>query len=173
MLHFKLFHALDQSLYALDGLCIVATCAESADGTVSLDAEGNERKSICYRDLDAIGAGRRAGLEFAFITAEDTRLARFIANRFGVSECIFGAKDKGKAFCELAARLGLAPEEVCYIGDSDRDVAALDLAGIAVAPADATAKAKAAADFVTKAAGGGGVLWETVERIAQINGEQA
>jgi 3-deoxy-D-manno-octulosonate 8-phosphate phosphatase KdsC-like HAD superfamily phosphatase len=31
------------------------------DGSVTLDVNGNESKRICYRDLDAIVVGRRAG----------------------------------------------------------------------------------------------------------------
>ena len=34
------------------------------DGKVYLDAQGHESKQICYRDLDSIAIGRKAGLEF-------------------------------------------------------------------------------------------------------------
>ena len=141
------------------------------DGTVSLDEEGHERKNICYRDLDAIGLGRRAGLEFIFITGEDTNLARSIATRFGVSQAVFGVKDKGHVLERLMQQLQLVTDEVCYVGDSARDIPAIRMAGLGVAPQDATHRVRNTADFVTKSCGGKGVLLELVEKIIEDNKE--
>ena len=141
------------------------------DGTVSLDEQGNERKSICYRDLDAIGMGRSVGLDFAFVTGEDTDLARSIARRFGVKHAVFGAKDKGKAVKELLQELQVDPEDICYIGDSLRDVPAIRMAGLGAAPRDAMEAARQAADFVAQTFGGKGVLLELVEKIIKSNTE--
>ena len=135
------------------------------DGKVLIDELGNERKTICYRDLDAISIGRKANLDFAMITGESTNLASFIVKRFNVSEAILGAKNKGTAMIELLERLDVSKDEICYIGDSDRDIPAIRMAGIGICPHDATRKAKDAADYITLAAGGQGVLWEVVEKL--------
>ena len=82
------------------------------DGTVRIDENGKESKAICFRDLDAVGIGRNAGLEFAFITGEDTPIAHFMAKRFGVDTAVFGAKDKQAAVEGLLVRLGLTAEEI-------------------------------------------------------------
>jgi 3-deoxy-D-manno-octulosonate 8-phosphate phosphatase (KDO 8-P phosphatase) len=55
--------------------------------------------------------------------------------------------------------------DICYVGDDVVDLAVLDRAGLAVAPGDGVAEAKAAADYVTKAGGGNGAIREIVEMI--------
>jgi len=135
------------------------------DGKVQIDANGNERKSICYRDLDAIGMGHAAGLRFVFVTGEDTAIAKYIVRRFRADDAVLGAKDKGKAFDELVEKLGILPEEVCYVGDSNRDIPAICKAGLGAAPADAAPKVLEAADYITACRGGQGVLLELTEKI--------
>lgn len=137
------------------------------DGTVRIDENGKESKAICFRDLDAIGIARRAGLEFAFVTGEDTPIAHFMARRFGVEHAVFGAKDKKAAVEGLLAQLNLTAEEICYIGDSARDIPAIELAGVGAAVQDATVGARKAADIVTECRGGTGALLELVETLLE------
>jgi YrbI family 3-deoxy-D-manno-octulosonate 8-phosphate phosphatase len=133
------------------------------DGHVIIDAKGNEQKQIYFRDLDAVGIGHRLGLEFMIATGENNELADVIARRFCISTIIRGAKDKLAELMKVCSQRGLKPEAVCYVGDSDRDAAAVSWAGFGVAPADASAAAKAAADYVTSCKGGDGVLAEVIE----------
>ena len=137
------------------------------DGTVRIDERGKESKAICFRDLDAIGIGRRAGIEFAFVTGEDTPIAHFMAKRFGVDTVVFGAKDKKAAVENLLLQLGLSADEICYIGDSARDIQAIELAGIGVTVQDGVLAARRAADIVTECRGGTGALLELVETILE------
>ena len=135
------------------------------NGQIYLEENGNEAKHIYVRDLDAVGAGRIAGLEFALITGEDNQLAKTIAHRFGILHLSAGAKDKLLALQILCDREKLARENVCYIGDSDRDAPAIAWAGIGVSPADGSESAMSAAVYLTKCIGGRGVLAETVSMI--------
>ena len=137
------------------------------DGTVRIDEAGRESKAISFRDLDAIGIGRAAGLDFAFITGEDTPIAHFMAQRFGVETAVFGAKDKGKAVASLLKELGLTADEICYIGDSARDVPAIEMAGVGATVCDGVLAARRAADIVTECRGGTGALLELVEIIVE------
>lgn len=135
------------------------------DGTVTIDAQGNEQKKICYRDLDAIGTGRKAGYEFIFITGEDTPIARFIARRFGIEKVFFGAKQKLKVLNEAAPELNLDIKNIVYIGDSDNDIELLEAAGLGIAPRDGTFRAKQSAKVITDAKGGTGVLLEVLDKL--------
>lgn len=137
------------------------------DGTVRIDENGRESKAICFRDLDAIGIGRRAGIAFAFVTGEDTPIAHFMAKRFGVETAVFGAKDKKAAVEGLLAQLNLTAEEICYIGDSARDVPAIEMAGIGATVQDGVLAARRAADIVTECRGGTGALLELVETLLE------
>jgi YrbI family 3-deoxy-D-manno-octulosonate 8-phosphate phosphatase len=135
------------------------------DGRVTLDINGNETKSICYRDLDAIGIGRRAGYEFAFVTGEDTEMVRVLAKRFTIEIVYAGAKDKLKAMREISERFGTPLSGLLYIGDSDRDAPALEAVGLGIAPSDASASAKSASHVQTESKGGYGVLLEVIDKL--------
>ena len=60
------------------------------------------------------------------------------------------------------------------MGDADRDAPALELAGLGARPADATTRARAAADHVLDAAGGRGAVAaaaELLERTGELPDE--
>ena len=135
------------------------------DGRVTLDYRGGETKAICYRDLDAIGIGRRAGYDFAFMTGEDSEMARLLARRFGVERLYTGAKDKLAALRAIETELRIPLGNLIYIGDSDRDVPALEAVGLGITPCDAAPYAKKASDMHTQCAGGFGVLLEVVDKL--------
>jgi YrbI family 3-deoxy-D-manno-octulosonate 8-phosphate phosphatase len=135
------------------------------DGRVQIDVHGNETKIISYRDLDAIGAGRRAGYDFVFITGEDTEMVRILAKRFGVGAVYSGAKDKVPVITKIAEKMDMSVSEVLYIGDSDRDVPVLEICGFGIAPKNGTISARLAANYVTEVDGGHGVLLEVVDKL--------
>jgi YrbI family 3-deoxy-D-manno-octulosonate 8-phosphate phosphatase len=135
------------------------------DGRVTIDVYGNETKSICYRDLDAIGVGRANGYDFAFVTGERTEMVDALAARFKVERVYAGAKDKLAAMKAIAEEFGVGVGELLYIGDSDRDAPALDAVGLGIAPRDATANARSAANCVADFEGGRGVLLEVVDKL--------
>lgn len=132
------------------------------DGRVLFDSSGKESKWVSYHDIDAIFATRREGLKVVLVTAEDTPWVDFIAKRLEIEEVILGAKDKVKAIRDMSRLFGVPLEQICYIGDSDRDAPALKIAGLGLAPANATTKAKESADKVLENAGGSGAVREAV-----------
>ena len=132
---------------------------------MQIDVYGNETKTISYRDLDAIGVGRRSGYDFVFVTGEDTEMVKVLAKRFGVEAVYSGAKDKVPVITKVAERLGIDISEILYIGDSDRDVPVLEICGFGISPRNGTIKAKLAANYVTEVNGGHGVLLEVVDRL--------
>jgi len=132
------------------------------NGTVLLLPCGDEARSVHFHDLDAVAAASRHGFAFAVLSGEETPAVRRIVQRFGISEMILGAKDKLAGLRELTNKLGIAMEETCYLGDADRDGPALEAAGIGLAPSDATAAARAAADHVLTTRGGHGVVEEAM-----------
>ena len=62
-------------------------------------------------------------------------------------------------------KLGLQPEQACYIGDDLPDLSAIAFAGLGVAVADACLEVRDEADYVTKLPGGRGAVRETIEWI--------
>ena len=130
------------------------------DGIVSVDASGDERKLLSYRDIDAVFEARREGLLVALLTAEATPIAERIAGRLEVDRFIPNCRDKASELEALAEDLGVPLSNVCFIGDSRKDAGALEVAGLGLVPADAEAAARFAADVVLSRPGGAGAVAE-------------
>jgi YrbI family 3-deoxy-D-manno-octulosonate 8-phosphate phosphatase len=135
------------------------------DGSVVLNEAGRETKTLFYRDIDAVFAARRSGLTVALVTGEDTPMVDAIARRLEVDFVYRGEKQKEVVLRRVAADLGVGLDEVCYVGDSPRDAAALPLVGLGLAPADAHETARLAAHRVLAAAGGRGAVAEAYELV--------
>jgi 3-deoxy-D-manno-octulosonate 8-phosphate phosphatase (KDO 8-P phosphatase) len=96
-----------------------------------------------------------------------TRLAR----ELGIETVRQGVADKGVAFAEVLAALGLEPHQAAYIGDDVNDLPAMLQAGLSAAPADAAFEVRAQAFMVTDARGGHGCFREFVEALLRARGE--
>jgi 3-deoxy-D-manno-octulosonate 8-phosphate phosphatase (KDO 8-P phosphatase) len=83
----------------------------------------------------------------------------------GVREVHQGVADKASALDALRERLGLAAAEVAMMGDDLPDLPAMGRAGLALAPANAVAEVKRAADWVARRRGGDGAVREAVEML--------
>lgn len=143
------------------------------DGRGVLQSSEAYEPRFDFHDLDAVTQARRSGLVVALVTGEDTALVDRIAKRFGVEVVIRGAKDKVAALRDLSAKLGLALENFCYVGDSDRDAPAFSVVGLGLAPKNATPKAKSAAHRRLDNSGGAGAVAETVRLIQRLNSDGA
>jgi YrbI family 3-deoxy-D-manno-octulosonate 8-phosphate phosphatase len=134
------------------------------NSTFLMDVGMHEWKKICYRDLDSIRLGRSNGFEFVFITAEKTEMSHAIGKRFGV-DTIEGQKDKLSSLKRICDDRDVTPDQICYIGDSDRDAEAIKYVGLGVAPCDGTEEARENARYITDSRGGEGVLFEIVKML--------
>lgn len=76
---------------------------------------------------------------------------------------------KGEAAARLAARLGIARQDVMAIGDSGNDAALVEWAGLGVAVGNASGAVKAVADVIAPSQAEDGAAW-AIERYA-LNGE--
>ena len=132
------------------------------DGQFTLSASGEEVKRLDFHDLDALTAIMHAGMPVVFITGEAGPLVDTIARRFGVDMVIAGAKDKLAAVQNVAETHGLELNDLCYVGDSDRDAPALRAVGLGLAPSNATLAAQTAAHRVLSHPGGSGAVAEAI-----------
>jgi hydroxymethylpyrimidine pyrophosphatase-like HAD family hydrolase len=78
---------------------------------------------------------------------------------------------KGAAAERLAARLGVAREQVMALGDGGNDLAMVEWAGLGVAMGNAAPAVRAAADVVAPTQAEDGAAW-AIERYA-LNGGRA
>src|SRR5215475_12696522 len=134
------------------------------DGGIVYGALGREAnlevKAFHVRDGSGLKLWHLAGKRSAVITGRSSPLVEVRAAELGVGRVIQGAADKGTALRQLLGETGTPPQAVCCIGDDVPDVPAMRQAGLAVAVADACAEARAAAHYITRAAGGRGAVRE-------------
>ena len=140
------------------------------DGRMVLSDKGDELKMFHTHDGIGLALAHRAGLKTAMITGETSPIAKARGEKLGVDRVLLGVRRKGDAATALLDEFGLTAEALAYIGDDLLDVPALQLAGLAVAVADAVADVKAVAHVVMAAPGGRGAVRECVELILRAQG---
>ena len=135
------------------------------DGGLFYGASGEETKRFHVHDGLALVAARKAGLQIAVLSSRASAAVTRRMTELGVSEVHQGVGDKGSALTALRERLGLKAAEVAVMGDDLPDLAAMAHAGLALAPANAVAEVKRAADWVARRRGGDGAVREAVEML--------
>ena len=92
----------------------------------------------------------------------------------GITDVDKGCKDKAAALRAFAERRGLALSEICFMGDDVNDLGAMELAGLAAAPANAPRRrlARSRRSSPTTPAGNGAVR-ELVDAILARTGAEA
>jgi 3-deoxy-D-manno-octulosonate 8-phosphate phosphatase (KDO 8-P phosphatase) len=129
------------------------------DGGVWWGPEGQEWKRFSFVDIMGVSLARKAGFVIALISGEDSPLIDRFAMKMGITHIEKNCKDKAAALRHFADASGLMLAEICFMG------AAMKLAGMAAAPANAQPVAKSCASFVSANSGGYGAVRELVEML--------
>ncbi len=140
------------------------------EGGIVYGTDGLEMKRFHVRDGSGVKAWRDAGKRAAIITGRSSPVVELRAAELGISPVVQGVTDKLAAYRQLLHDLGLQPMQVCYVGDDLADLPPLRQSGLAVAVADACPEARAAAHYVTRAAGGRGAVREAIEMVLRCQG---
>ena len=151
-------------------LLVVDVDGVLTEGGIVYGSTGLELKRFHVRDGFALRRWRQAGKQAAVITGRSSPIVELRAQEVGIESVIQGAAEKGPAYRHLLAQAGLAPRQICYIGDDLPDLPALRDCGLAVAVADAAAAVRAAAHYVTRNPGGRAAVREVVELILRCQG---
>ena len=139
------------------------------DGRLYVGGEGYDGRAFHTRDGHGIRMGQRGGLVFGIVSGRESRVVAARAEELYITEVHQGVHDKLACFEQLLGRLGLGPEEVCYIGDDLVDLPVMKRVGLAAAPADAAPEVREAAHHVTATAGGRGAVREVVDLILRAS----
>jgi YrbI family 3-deoxy-D-manno-octulosonate 8-phosphate phosphatase len=140
------------------------------DGSVWIDENGSELKRISFHDLDALFDLQKNGFTLAFLTGEQGNWVETIKKRLPYKYFYSGCRDKRSALLEILHLENGQTEDLCYIGDGLSDVPALELAGVAVVPANAILEARSVARIVLSASGGQGAMVELARLLKAANG---
>jgi len=133
------------------------------DSGMYYSEHGDELKKFNTRDGMGFSLLRAKGIITGIITSESVDLNRRRAEKMKLDVLEAGCTDKVAAVSKLCKRYGIELQNVAYVGDDVNDIGVVTMVGLGCAPADAMPQVKAAADYVTIAKGGEGVIREIVE----------
>ncbi len=158
-----------------DRLAKIRLLAMDVDGTLTegemILLDGQQIKLFNVYDGLGIRLAMNYGLKIAWITGNTSAAVMERAQSLQVTDVYQGARFKTEALQHAASRYGLSMSEIAYVGDDLNDLPALQMAGFAIAVANAVDEVKARADMVTKRAGGHGAVREIIESILKARGE--
>jgi 3-deoxy-D-manno-octulosonate 8-phosphate phosphatase (KDO 8-P phosphatase) len=142
------------------------------DGSIFIGG-AREFKRFNIRDGLGLVLAQRAGLKTGWVSARPSAATQMRAQELKIDFLVQQGDriSKTGAIERLLAREKLDWQEVCFVGDDVVDLGPLARAGIGVAVADARPQVRAAADFITRAAGGRGAVRETIEMILRAQGK--
>ena len=135
------------------------------DGGMYYSEKGDELKKFSTRDGMGLTLLKKAGIVTGIVTGESVDLNRRRAEKLKLDILETGCQDKLSAVGRICKERGIPLENVCYIGDDLYDVEAIKAVGWGCCPADGRPQAREAADYVTKAKGGEGVIREIADMI--------
>jgi 3-deoxy-D-manno-octulosonate 8-phosphate phosphatase (KDO 8-P phosphatase) len=135
------------------------------DGGVWWGPNGEEWKRFCFADIMGVSLAMKSGLIVALISGEDSPLVDRFALKMGITDIEKNCKDKARALRSFADRRGLALGDVTFMGDDVNDLEAMDIAGLAAAPANAVPPALERAKFISTKQGGHGAVRELVDTV--------
>lgn len=140
------------------------------DGRLWYGAEGEAIKPFHARDGQGVKLVMAAGVEVAIVSAKDSAPLRRRLDDLGVEHRVLACQDKGAAIRGLAVALGVRLAEMAYVGDDVIDLPAMEQVGLPIAVADAHARVRAFARWVTKRPGGDGAVREVCDHILEALG---
>jgi len=136
------------------------------DGRVWVNGDGVETVAASRSDSMRIRQMRAAGIEVMILSSEVDNVVSARARKMGIQAIHgMGLDGKGEVLKNILAEKNLSAAEVVYLGNDFNDLPCFDVAGWAVAVADAYPEVLRAADYVLKTNGGFGALRELCDLI--------
>ena len=142
------------------------------DGRLYFSSRGEEMKVFDVRDGQGIVSWHRAGFKSGIISGRGaSEIINKRAEELGIAFVRTSSPDKVRDLEAIVEELGLAMNEVAFIGDDIGDIDVMKRVGFAVAVADAVDETKAVAAYVTTAKGGRGAVREVVDMLLAKHAE--
>lgn len=140
------------------------------DGKIIYDEQGKEIKTFHVRDGLIISYLKKAGIITGGISGRESAAVTKRFAELKIDFCHQGIVDKAMVFQKLIDHYKLKAKEVAFIGDDLNDLPVLEMAGLAVCPADSYDYIKERVDMVTEAKGGEGVFREVADLVLEAKG---
>lgn len=140
------------------------------DGSLYFSSEGDAIKAFNSRDGHGMKMLAESGVRMAILSGRRSRALELRARNLGIETVYQGIDDKRAAFVELAAALGVPPENCGFMGDDVVDLPVLLRCGFAATVADAPEIVRERVHYIARHAGGHGAAREVCELIMRSQG---
>jgi 3-deoxy-D-manno-octulosonate 8-phosphate phosphatase (KDO 8-P phosphatase) len=141
------------------------------DGAILAMENGDQVRIMNIKDGYALQLCVKTGYTVAIISGGRSQGVASRLKGLGISHIYMGAGEKLPVFRQFLEETGLKPEQVIYIGDDMPDLPVMEMAGIAVAPADAAEDVLKVARWTTRKPGGKGCVREVIETVMKHQGK--
>jgi len=142
------------------------------DGSIYYTDSGSELKAFNALDGAGLKMLENAGIAVAIITGRRAACVEVRARNLGIARLHQGVHDKVACLRSLLTELALADDEAGFMGDDVMDLAAMQLCGFSVAPANAHDTVRQRATLVTHKEGGRGAVREACDFILSAQGRR-
>ena len=140
------------------------------DGSLFLGDDGQEYKAFHSRDGHGMKMLQQTGVTIGIITGRTSEVVRIRMESLGVAHVFQGKLEKLPAYEELRDALGLADDQIAYVGDDVVDLPIMRRVGLAIAVSDAHPLVLQHAHWQTPHAGGRGAGRDVCELIMEAQG---
>ena len=140
-------------------------------GGLLADLNGEFYRTFDSKDGFALRMAMMHGYHLGIITGGRSESIKMRFQACGISPCdiYLNSRDKIEDFKDFCTRHELTEDEVMYFGDDMPDIPVMTICGCGVAPADAVAEAKEAADYISTRDGGKGCVRESIEMVMKLH----
>lgn len=149
------------------GIRLVVTDIDGVwtDSTMYYSADGEQLKAFSTYDGMAVAMLKKAGIEVAIITGENSEVVRARAKKLNIEHLCLGEQNKGFKLKEICGRIGVDLTQTAYIGDDINDLEALKIAGLSAIVPNSPLIGDFKADYITSRSGGEGAFRDFVDAI--------
>ncbi|MDR1396491.1 MAG: HAD-IIIA family hydrolase [Desulfarculales bacterium] len=139
-------------------------------GGITYDSEGERLQTFHVRDGMGLRLLQATGVETAIISGRLSVPVQARARDLGIEHIYLNERHKKPVLDSLLERLGLSPEQTAYMGDDLNDIPCLQIAGLAMAPADAVPEVRRLCHFISGFPGGQGAVRDACRMIMRAQG---
>lgn len=129
------------------------------DGKVYINQDNKEIKAINYRDIDVMNQLKQK-YKIALITAEDSLLCEAVKRKIKPDYFFVDSKDKVKTIQYLEKKSQIDKSQMCFIGDSLKDLSAMKYVFFSICPKNANKEVKRCVNFILGKNAGDGCFEE-------------
>ncbi len=140
------------------------------DGTVAFTGSIDiETKFFHVHDGLGISLWQKAGFHTILLSGRNAQCVASRAKELNIRYVKQGSSDKITDLEKFLLKLGLTPEEACFVGDDLGDLAVMQHVGYSIAVQNAVQEVQQIANWTTSKSGGNGAVREAIEHLMHAN----